>query len=77
MSPGKSNKFQFPSRLADDIALPRQVADALGVTVAALTQMRYRGTGPAYTRVGIRVRYRWSDVEKYLAERTVTPEGGS
>jgi hypothetical protein len=71
MSPGKSNKFQFPSRL--DIALPREVADALGVTVNALTQMRYRGVGPSYTRVASRIRYRWSDVQKYLDEQTVKP----
>jgi hypothetical protein len=60
-------------RLANDLAKPPKVASVLEVTVDALTQMRYRGTGPAYTRVGGRIRYRWSDVERYLAEQTVTP----
>jgi hypothetical protein len=59
--------------LAQDIAKPPLVAKALGTTVNGLSQMRYRGTGPAYTRVGGRIRYRWSDVARYLAEQTVTP----
>ena len=61
-------------RLRDDVAAAPDVAAALGMSITALAQMRYRGTGPAYTRVGNRVRYRWSDVERYLADRTVTPE---
>ena len=61
------------NRLAEDIAKPREVAAALGVSIDALAQMRYRNSGPSFTRIGNRVRYRWSDIEKYLAERTVTP----
>jgi hypothetical protein len=59
--------------LADDVAMPDEVAEALGITSAALTQMRYRKTGPPYTSVGYRIRYRWSDIERYLADRTVQP----
>jgi predicted DNA-binding transcriptional regulator AlpA len=59
--------------IAENLAKPPEVAAALGITENALNQMRYRGTGPAYTRVGYRVRYRWSDIEKYLAAQTVTP----
>lgn len=63
-----------------DTATPAQVADALGTTVAGLAQMRYRGTGPRFTRVGIRkVLYRWSDVRAYLdansCQRTDDPRG--
>jgi hypothetical protein len=61
-------------RLRDDIAPPAAVAAALETSISALAQMRYRGTGPKYTRIGNRVRYRWSDVEAYLADRTITPE---
>ena len=50
-----------------DTALPGQVAAALGTTEAGLAQMRYRGTGPKYIKVGgRRVIYRWSDVRDFL-----------
>jgi hypothetical protein len=62
-----------PRPLAGDVATPAEVADALGITSAALTQMRYRKTGPPYTSIGYRIRYRWSEVEQYLADRTVQP----
>jgi hypothetical protein len=58
----------------EELVKPPAVAAALNTTVSALTQMRYRRVGPPYTRIGNRIRYRWSDVEKYLADRTVTPE---
>ena len=55
-----------------DTALPRQVAAALGTTEAGLAQMRYRGTGPRYIKVGgRRVMYRWSDVRAYLDANTM------
>jgi hypothetical protein len=58
-------------RLHDDLATTEEVAKALRRTPEALAQMRYRRTGPAYTRIGNRILYRWSDVEKYLADQTV------
>jgi hypothetical protein len=63
-----------------DTATPAQVADALDTTVAGLAQMRYRGTGPRFTRVGSRkVLYRWSDIRAYLdantCQRTDDPRG--
>jgi hypothetical protein len=64
--------FAMVSRGADvaaNIGTPEEVAGALGVTEAALAQMRFRKTGPPYTKVGYRVRYLWSDVEKYLADQ--------
>lgn len=55
-----------------DTALPREVAAALGTTEAGLAQMRYRGTGPRYVKVGgRRVMYRWSDVREYLDANTM------
>ena len=50
------------TKLADDIARPAEVADALGITEMALAQMRYRGTGPKFVKRGSRVLYRWSEV---------------
>jgi len=58
------------STIADDIANPAQVAEALGITEMALAQMRYRGTGPKFIKRGSRVLYRWSDVSAYLDGRT-------
>jgi hypothetical protein len=56
--------------VADDIALPRQVAEALDTSLMGLAQMRYRGTGPRFIKRGSRVLYRWSDVNDYLDGRT-------
>lgn len=55
-----------------DTAAPHQVAAALGTTPAGLAQMRYRGTGPKFCKVGERrVMYRWSDVLEYLERNTL------
>ena len=37
-----------------DTALPREVAAVLHTTEAGLAQMRYRGTGPKFCKVGAR-----------------------
>lgn len=62
-----------------DTALPAEVAAALATTEAGLAQMRYRGTGPRYCKVGRRVMYRWSDVAAFLdanvMQRTDDPRG--
>ncbi|BBY61152.1 helix-turn-helix transcriptional regulator [Mycolicibacterium sarraceniae] len=64
-----------------DTALPREVAKALFTTESGLAQMRYRGTGPKFVKVGHRVLYRWSDVRAYLdantVQRTDDPRGVS
>ena len=55
------------------MATPGEVADALHTTTASLAQMRYRGDGPKFVRVGRRrVLYRWSDIEHWLAASTCT-----
>jgi hypothetical protein len=58
------------SAIADDIATPREVAEALATTEMGLAQMRYRGTGPKFIKRGSRVLYRWSDIRDYLDGRT-------
>jgi len=51
----------------DEMATPAQVAEALHTTEASLAQMRYRGDGPVFARVGRRrVLYRWLDVNKWI-----------
>lgn len=52
------------------LATPEQIAEYLQKPVRTLEQWRYRGIGPRWTKVGGRdVRYRWSDVEKWLDEQ--------
>jgi hypothetical protein len=62
-----------------DTALPSQVAPVLNTTEAGLAQMRYRGTGPKFCKVGKKVLYRWSDIRAYLnantLQRTDDPRG--
>jgi excisionase family DNA binding protein len=56
---------------------PQEAADFLGIKVQTLavwrTTKRY---AIPFIRVGNAIRYRQSDLEKWLAERTVTPETG-
>lgn len=62
-----------------DTASAREVAKVLMTTPAGLAQLRYRGTGPKFVKVGHRVLYRWSDVRAYLdsntCQRTDDPRG--
>ncbi len=55
------------------MATPDEVAEALHTTKGGLAQMRYRGEGPKFVRVGRRrVLYSWSDVEDWLNASTCT-----
>jgi hypothetical protein len=64
-----------------ETAGPKEVAPVLHTTEQGLAQMRYRGTGPKFIKVGHKVLYRWSDVNAYLdantVERTDDPRGVS
>jgi len=51
-----------------ELATTAQVADALHTTAASLAQMRFRGDGPKFVRLGRRVLYRWADVEQWIDE---------
>ena len=68
----ENQKLESAHFLTADIATPGQVAKALFTTEAALAQMRYKGTGPNFVKVGRRVLYRWSDVEKWIASSVYT-----
>lgn len=59
--------------MTGDTGTPKQVAAYLHTTEPGLAQMRYRGTGPKFIKVGPRkVIYRWSDVQAYLDANTMT-----
>lgn len=59
-----------------DTASPEEVAKVLLTTEAGLSQLRYRGKGPKFIKVGHRVIYRWSDVYAYLDANTMNQTGG-
>ncbi len=53
----------------DRLLSPRELAAYLGLPVATLYQYRYRGEGPPGYKIGRHVRYRWSDVQVWLAKQ--------
>lgn len=56
-----------------NLVSPQAVAAHLDMTVQALATMRFRGEGPAYVKVGRRVRYNMADVEQWIDAQTVRP----
>lgn len=62
------------SRRTERLLSPQQLADYLEIPVKTLYTWRHRNTGPRGFRVGKHLRYRWSDVEAWLADR-IAEEG--
>lgn len=54
----------------DELYVPEDLARYLSTTVGNLAQMRYRGIGPKFVKVGRGIRYRTSDVNEWLAQQT-------
>jgi predicted DNA-binding transcriptional regulator AlpA len=53
------------------LATPSEVAEWLGTDEEHLSKLRRRGDGPAFIKVGRKVRYAWADVHKWAdAQRT-------
>lgn len=46
-----------------------EVAERWGVAKQNLAMMRYRGTGPVFTKIGGRIRYELQDIEAYETAR--------
>lgn len=46
-----------------------EVAEFLGLSEAWLERARWAGNGPRYVKFGRAVRYKFADIEKYLASR--------
>lgn len=49
---------------------PEEVSEHLGVPVQTLYTWRHRGIGPRASKVGRHLRYRWTDVEKWLDQKS-------
>lgn len=48
------------------LATSAEVAAYLRRTVGTLANWRYQGVGPTWIKTGGAVRYRWSDIERWL-----------
>lgn len=59
------------------LATAAEVASFLGVPVTTLHQWRYKKEGPRAARVGRHLRYRWSDVEKWLDAKSAGASAGA
>jgi excisionase family DNA binding protein len=59
----------------EPLASGAEVARVLGIPEKTLTQWRSDGKGPKYMKVGRYVRYRWSEVDRWLTTRETDPVG--
>jgi predicted DNA-binding transcriptional regulator AlpA len=57
-------------RMADELLTTEELAGRLKVSIAAIESWRSSGEGPPYVRVVKAVRYRLSDVDKWIEEQT-------
>jgi len=57
---------------AEELWSPKRLAEHLGIPVKTLYMWRYRGQGPPSMRIGRYLRFRASEVEKWLAARDQT-----
>lgn len=58
----------------DPLLRQEAVAEYIDVSMATLEKWRKTGRGPAHIRVGRLVRYRQSDLDRWLREQTVGGE---
>lgn len=57
--------------MVDALLDPKALADYIGVPLATVYAMNYRGTGPRRIRVGKHVRYHKADVDAWLEQNVV------
>ena len=58
----------------EPIISAQELAEYLGLPVATIYAWRYRRQGPPGFRVGRHVRFRWSDVERWIEDRITQNE---
>lgn len=55
----------------DRLSTPAQLGERFGMTTGALAQMRYKGNGPKFIKLGGRqIRYSESDIQAWLEQQT-------
>ena len=56
---------------ANTLHTPAQLGERFGMTTGALAQMRFRGNGPRFIKLGGRqIRYAESDIQAWLDQQT-------
>lgn len=63
-----------PPSVAERLLSVEELANYLEVPVKTIYTWRHRNTGPKGFRVGKHVRFRWSDVQAWVAQR-IADEG--
>lgn len=63
--------------MPDHLDTPERLAEYLGIPVKTLYQWRHRGVGPRAIKVGRHLRYRPSDVERWLDAQADQPRAAS
>jgi predicted DNA-binding transcriptional regulator AlpA len=53
----------------------KETAIFLGVATRTLREWRKQGKGPAFVKMGTKIKYRKTDIDLYLDNQTVSPEG--
>ena len=48
---------------------PDDVGHLLAVSVKTLANWRVRGTGPPFSKMGHTIRYRYADIQTFMADR--------
>lgn len=69
--PTSTNELNLQAT-SDSLLSPHGAATVLKLSVYTLADMRCKGTGPRFTKVGRLVRYRMSDLQAWLDSRTFT-----
>lgn len=59
-----------PSITEDRLLDKAQTAEALGVSIWTVQKWVHHGGGPQYVKVGTRVKFRESELNRWVAERT-------
>lgn len=57
--------------MSNDLLTPEQVAEMFTLSTNTLKWWRCKGKGPAYTKVGGRIRYEKKDVERFITQSRV------
>jgi predicted DNA-binding transcriptional regulator AlpA len=64
--------------MAEALLTPAQAGELLGLSVPALAQMRYLGSGPKFLKLTARaVRYRRSDIDQWVESTARTSTSGA
>lgn len=68
---GPAAADEFPNA-TDRLLAPEQASDTLGFAVQTLARWRVEGKGPAYLKLGRRIRYSTRAIQQWLAGHAKT-----